>query len=96
MSAEMIRTLRGCDSVSGSPAGITASAWRCSASASCSTRHAMYLRTPSENGVDAVHPSSRWARLEHTIFPPKSPGYMLVWGPAPVGLVTLVASRTQM
>ena len=40
----------------------------------CSWRHSMYLRTPTENGVAAVQPSSACARREETVLPPKSPG----------------------
>ena len=75
MSAEMIRTWRGRDSASGSPAGITAGVLALGGlRAFCSRRQSTYLRTPSENGVAAVQPSSCSARLLHTIFPPKSPG----------------------
>ena len=51
--------------------GVVRRAWPASA---CSWRHSTYRRTPSENGVAAVQPSSRSARSLETILPPKSPG----------------------
>ena len=74
MSAEMIRILRGWDSESGSPAGITAASSAVALAFSFSSRQSMYFATPSENGVEALHSSSRRARSDDTTLPPKSPG----------------------